>query len=1191
MKRRDFIYLSTGAVLGTGIFGYERMKGATLQGQSPEQPNQPWWNRQWRYRTTVRRPTPLRHEGEGVFESAIDFPHLLGKAGVTGEFDANSIRVVERKSGDAFQEVPAAYRSEYNPRTDGIRNYVTWYGSAEIVDVYFDTKERAIAPPAYPSDSLPPGNLLANAGLAGPELTLPAGWSVAPPALAGLDHSEGKPALRVLVNAKTRTRDEEIVTIAQRIDVSRFAGRAMVFQCDLIAKHAPYGAPVAIELRQFRKDGSQIPECAVQARWLCILLAEGQLVQFDECGRFNPEAAEVEVNVRIRCAVKDADTGLYLSGEPTDFDVRLYRFSLRPGEQWPWPELTQAGFVAGALSGEPHNFGFHFTGARRLAFMTASEGTLTMGVEPQNPRAVHWGRDQGTLEFWCKPSWDSADGVEHVLFSTTQRKCVLRKTGAKENNQIEFLVTDSAGKALVARTPAALRRNTWHHVAATWDSKSATLQIFIDGKNRAVMDAQGQKSRPPVDETNDDEGDGKRPADWSVAAQAFIGGDSSWTKKTSAEAVLDEFRISDSVRYDSRFTPSKQEFPVDEFTRALFHLDHERDGVHAGDDAFVRGHLACELPPQAETCSLDRWQDDRIATQSVLVSPYAPEALFSANRPDERYRATRTRPFRALPDHRFVEYRERQAEFKASPAEQTLKLRVGGDYGPLMRSTTTSLIAPVAGKPVFLPQWRANRNVVPFSMEDLRATLGLEGKSDEERLLIVYQYMLTTTNYYNPLFCETLPTQVRKRISYTFLRQLNMYAFDQCGPLNEFMRKAFLTAGISSANAQGTGHQIEQAFYQGDWRLVDNSSRFYCLDRDNKTIASRRRIEEDPYLMIREGGHINAYLRDRKGEATFDIPERPHNMDFPLRFGETISFCWHNEGRSVEATYLGDHFRGHRFDVVHPLNIARIAPSFGNGTVVFALNGNSGAVALENIDRASLTRLDPRKPGSLVYHLKSPYILSDLNIAGPMINGQAGAVTLAVSYDAGKTWTEAGPGGRHRGLIKWNLMPHVTSRYEYWLKFSLGEEAGVQLQDFSIRTTFLQSPLALPGRLALGENDIRFAGGAIEEPVKTSCRWVERYKSDLGVALNTISYYMDGDASLRNLLVFDPRRENRLTLKFLGRKFGGTIRIDGLPEGWSASCARYSQRQKAHNFAKASHLHLPRSPKANAGGGERFRES
>ena len=108
-----------------------------------------------------------------------------------------------------------------------------------------------------------------------------------------------------------------------------------------------------IELEQYRADGSRIPEYAVEPRWLTIELAEGQLVQFSERGRLNPEAVKVNVQLRMRCAVRDADTRRTLTGPESFFTIWLDRVVFRPGERWSWPAESGAGFVEGALAQAP----------------------------------------------------------------------------------------------------------------------------------------------------------------------------------------------------------------------------------------------------------------------------------------------------------------------------------------------------------------------------------------------------------------------------------------------------------------------------------------------------------------------------------------------------------------------------------------------------------------------------------------------------------------------------------------------------------------------------------------------------------------------------------------------------------------------------------------------------------------------
>jgi len=1139
-----------------------------------------WWNPRWRLRTTVQQPVPYRDDAPRPVEVAVDFPLLLKGAGIAGEFDPASLRVIERG-----REVPFAYRTELDPAAARKRPYLAWIARPKITrrgmaDIYFDTTGRGIKAPGYDVKLLPPDNLLKNPGFEDKT----AGWKVTPTELVRFgrfDHTNGERSLKIVVNEKTPKDARREVSISQRIDVRKFAGQEMAFECDLMAERAAYGAPVCIELQQFREDGSRILEYAVQPRWLTIELAEGQLVQFRERGTFSHEAATVNVRIRIRCHVRDADTRQTVPGPESFFTVWLDRLVARPGERWSWPAASDRGFVAGALKDAPVNRAFEFTGQRRLAFNGASEGTLTARTY-NHAKSVHWGLQGGTLEFWCRPSWDADDGAEHVFFHGVayghRLQSRLRKLGADGKNHLEFSIADAGGTRRTVRGPAALRRGRWHHIAATWDFPRAHLQLFVDGKRVA---AQGPGKRPwpsslvAVDKKKK-KGIGISQEDRrSMPMQAFIGGDKSCRKDLAAEAVIDEFRISDVARYTKDFAPPRAEFKVDEHTRVLFHFENERDGVHDSDDRFVRGHLACELPPQLERVALDIFKDGKIEHRMVVVEPHPSRELFEANRAENRL--TVTRPLRKLPDPRFIEHRERQVERTVTGKDDEFVLKVGGDYEPLMRSVTFQHAKGAPLKTTLLPRWRANDNVVPFSAKDIAATLAPDAANDAERAFEAFKYALALTNYFDAHYCETVPSgRHRPRISYTLLKHLNIYPFDQCGPLNYTLRKLFLAVGISSNDASGTHHQFEQAFYGGRWRLFDLSPRLYWLNRDNATVVGRRGIEEDPYLKLRQGGNVCAWLRGRRSRARFGVAERPHRMDFPLRPGERVSFCWHNEGRWFELT--GDR---------KPIPLAKIPPYFGNGAIVYELTAKGDAAVLDNAVVASsrvrgipipvLRAREPARPATLIYRAHCPYIFSDARVTGFYKAKEAGAVSLSLSFDQGKTWSEVWRSATEVGQIGVDLLAQVTGRYTYWLKLELAPGQSALVTPLKVRTTFVVSPLALPGKLRRGENRIRFVGGPVSVPVKSICRWVERHKSNLRVSLNAISYYINGDEAHRNLFVVAPRSALSVSATLEGRRLRGTVSVEG-PLGFS------KRHVAVADGGKPSALSLILGPAGNARG-------
>ncbi|MEW6354872.1 MAG: LamG-like jellyroll fold domain-containing protein [Planctomycetota bacterium] len=1119
-----------------------------------------WWNATWRYRTTVTRSTPYRDEAHRPVEAAVDFPLLLKKAGIAGEFDPASVRVVEDG-----REVPSAVRTEFDARRGREQVYVTWIAQPKIntvgaAHIYFDTKDRGIEKPNYDAASLPPENLLANAGFEIEKDGRPDGWQVSPPelfTLAKFNRAAGERSVRIAVDEKTPGTTGRIAMISQKIDVRRFAGQEMVFESDLLAERAAYGAPMTVELQQFRADGSRIPEYAVQPRWLSLELAQGQMVQFCERGRFAPAAATVDVVIRVRCEARDADTGKAVTGPESHFTVWLDRVVVRPGERWPWPAESHAGFAEGALPSAPLNRGFEFTGQRRLAFNGASEGTLTANAYNPDPKSAHWGVAAGTIEFWCKPKWNSDDGKEHIFFDAKaymhRLQCRLRKCDARGKNQIEFTIGDSNAKPHTIQGSASLKADAWHHIAATWDLSKAHMQLFVDGKPAASdgpgkepwpfsLAAKGDEKLAGLGVTEDD----KR----SLPMQAFIGGDCNERAEFAAEAVMDEFRVSDVERYTGEFAPPREEFKVDEHTRALWRFENERHGVHDSDDRYVQGHLSCELQPLEETAPIEINKDGNIESRMVVVKPRPPEGLFEKNRAENNLPARRA--FVALPDPRFVEFCECEITRMVAGGDDAFALDVGGDLEPLMRSITFERSDAKSAETTLLPRWRANDNVLPFSAESIAATLAPNVKDDAERAFLAFKYAVEVTNYFDAHYAETLPDgRHRPRVSYVFTKGINIYPFDQCGPLNHVLRKLFLAVGISSSNASGTHHQFEQAFYKGAWRLFDLSSRIYWLDRDDETVIGRRHMEDDPWLKLRQGGDFNAWIPGRKSSATFGSAERPHNMDFFLRPGERASVCWHNEGRWFEVTEKDR----------SPIPLAKIPPYFGNGAILYEPTVQGDAAVFNNLrlDGRTLQPVDPTKEASLFYRIQCPYILSDLRITGSHAAAQDDAVRLTLSFDQGQNWNDMWRSGANKGGMAVHLTREVMGYYACWLKLELAPNTKASLKDLAVRTTFVVSPLSLPGKLRKGSNRITFHGKP-STTIKTTCRWVERRKSDAGIGLNAVSYYMNSGEAHRNVFVVPPKGTLPVQVSLLGRS-DGTVTIANLPEGWE--CKRADKTGRA----------------------------
>ncbi|MFO0564236.1 MAG: LamG domain-containing protein [Polyangiaceae bacterium] len=139
---------------------------------------------------------------------------------------------------------------------------------------------------------------------------------------------------------------------------------------------------------------------------------------------------------------------------------------------------------------------------------------------------------------------------------------------------------------------AVVSAQKWHHIAATYDSASGLVQLFVDG-------ALGASDTIPKGKASDD-------------ADPLVIGRAAYEDNFAFQGVIDEVRISKSVRYTGAFTPSKTPFVVDGQTVALWHFEepggqlvNDETGKH--DGALGKDtSLADDDPARVEIPCLDQ---------------------------------------------------------------------------------------------------------------------------------------------------------------------------------------------------------------------------------------------------------------------------------------------------------------------------------------------------------------------------------------------------------------------------------------------------------------------------------------------------------------------------------------------------------------------------------------------------------
>jgi hypothetical protein len=151
--------------------------------------------------------------------------------------------------------------------------------------------------------------------------------------------------------------------------------------------------------------------------------------------------------------------------------------------------------------------------------------------------------------------------------------CLVPQSDYGGGNGVMFaLVVDSAVEYVQSAEP--LSTNTWHHIAVTVNS-SNTAKLYIDGKDSGTGYI---TNRPAAFGTG---------ADNKMGLSKFV----DLYNDPYFYGNIDEFQISNTVRYTSDFFPATVPFPADANTVALFHFNEGPGHVETYDVTGLVGIL------------------------------------------------------------------------------------------------------------------------------------------------------------------------------------------------------------------------------------------------------------------------------------------------------------------------------------------------------------------------------------------------------------------------------------------------------------------------------------------------------------------------------------------------------------------------------------------------------------------------
>lgn len=362
----------------------------------------------------------------------------------------------------------------------------------------------------------------------------------------------------------------------------------------------------------------------------------------------------------------------------------------------------------------------------------------------------------------------------------------------------------------------------------------------------------------------------------------------------------------------------------------------------------------------------------------------------------------------------------------------------------------------------------------------------------------------------------------------------NIYGYTLCGNDANIISDIWRAAGLKTRRGYPVGHSVAEAFYDGEYHLLDGDEHAIYLRRDNETIASEAEVVRDHDLVKRThtygvgrrdsretdefSASLYGYEGERKGERGGGSK---HTMAYTLRPGESIEWRWDHIGKEYTAGTEAPDGRwrkngegslevwGERaYDNIRN-GIMRYAPDLENPIHRKGVESESNiAAAQEDSIRPAI---HPDRTGQLAHvtwKIASAYVIVGGKIRARFHRASEEAllrVKLSRNGEEWETiWEEVGKGARERGsegageqeiIFDDKLSPREFPQYEYFVKVEMEakkrkEDIGIESIEFI--TDVQMSLLSLP-ELELGENHVKYTDET-EGPrqVRITHSWAER---------------------------------------------------------------------------------------------------
>jgi hypothetical protein len=354
----------------------------------------------------------------------------------------------------------------------------------------------------------------------------------------------------------------------------------------------------------------------------------------------------------------------------------------------------------------------------------------------------------------------------------------------------------------------------------------------------------------------------------------------------------------------------------------------------------------------------------------------------------------------------------------------------------------------------------------------------------------------------------------------------NIYGYTLCGNDAQVISDLWRAAGLRTRRGYPVGHSVAEAFYNGEYHLLDGDEHAIYLRRDNLTIASEAEVVRDHDLVKRTHTYgidrqdsratdeFSASLYGYEGKREGELGGHTnHTMAYILRPGESMEWRWDHIGKQYTAGTEAPDGKWHK-DGEGDLAVwgKRAYENMRNGVMRYVPNLEDSiyrkgvesesniAVVWEDGIRPAIHPLKTGQTARIIWRIASAYVIVGGKIQARFHRASAeDLLRIKLSRD-GKSWdtlwTAQTTGDFYEEVVLDDkLSPRGFPQYEYFLQIEMAtnmEKGDVGVDRIEFITDVQMSLLGLP-ELELGENQVRYTDET-EEPrrIRIIHSWMER---------------------------------------------------------------------------------------------------